>query len=1143
MRSDIWQHHKEEAFSRGFLIVPETLKANMERSYFSEDAERSLMLEEILSFRRFALRIAELAGGAGYSVVNPALEIHLLAQAIQELEDELQEYASLQNKPNYLSKIIDIIGDLWRYQINPTEIQEISKITAENGDLNLSKKLHDLALIMERFGDKLKTENFMPGDLLIDSLDKNLKLLLEQLEAVDYNYKNLNFPWKQYEFLQETTIWIHGFGISRNFTPQEFSILESLDKLVKEVIISAEADLVPEDNSQVETGKRQFVAGRQLIFSLISNYQNTKILKLENRQTQPEYEFHAFDKEQREARYIAGKIKELLFTEANLRPEQIGIALASNKQVLNLKLALEELEIPFYAADIDNVEYKHLSGFLRALIELIKYPDDIENVIKYIKQPYVGLTPDEQDELIEFYRSRGFRGFDAFEASKYSKNFNPGILEFSELSSDEEAEDDTAQDIDNDDDNGDGSELRGNPVEQKLEIFELAKKTLLEPKLLLEELKQAVTLKEYSQTLLDFIRSINLTNKVRIKVEELEKAESINEAEVEVKVWKALVKTLSDFMKIDSDAKLSVEEFIFYLQLSLSESNKNRIPANGNQVILGSFKQLANEELDVIFMVAADNSNIPQRSRKNSLLNSIDRLKINPYLEEPLPELDEQLLNVNVSDFYALLNFPSKIIISYTGGKGEEASILNNFRVSLGNKLIEHEGPLSFGDLSLSLPERAYTKLKLMNNYAGLQDYEKSIVAALNAYIDEHHQELNELWKSDSYGREMQKDGTLHINSALVERALGSNPLWSISRLEKYMKNPFAFFVEYLLQLKAKNYYKPESSGFGTLVHKVMEISQRTWQKILEDSIDAMSRDLSLKEILDQTDDELIAKYLLEAAFEDESLKLYFMPGDAYVSRFKAHLTALQGSIAQVRELIENDITWEPKYSEWSFGKGDKTFALKLENGDKLYIRGFADRVDISTKEQQFRIIDYKTGNKTVSYPNLYYGFDLQLPVYLAAYEALNIPFTAADAAYAVVQNFKKNYTDQTVVSIDDFIKEYLKQFKLRNLALESETLHKLMNHSLEKVREIAQMINSGEFSSAPKTSDKYQDPSRFCDYRAMAQLDRGYIRTEILPSLDDVVREYDPEIVETFGNRNNLKKNSFIYLMEKQENKDLIGE
>ena len=115
--------------------------------------------------------------------------------------------------------------------------------------------------------------------------------------------------------------------------------------------------------------------------------------------------------------------------------------MASNKQVLNLKLALDELKIPFYAADVENVEYKHLSNFLAALIELINYPDDIENVIKYIKHPYTGLSPDEQDELVEFYRSRGFKGYEAFDASKYSKNFNPGILEFSELSSDDEAED------------------------------------------------------------------------------------------------------------------------------------------------------------------------------------------------------------------------------------------------------------------------------------------------------------------------------------------------------------------------------------------------------------------------------------------------------------------------------------------------------------------------------------------------------------------------------------------------------------------------------------------------------------------------------------------------------------------------------
>ena len=60
---------------------------------------------------------------------------------------------------------------------------------------------------------------------------------------------------------------------------------------------------------------------------------------------------------------------------------------------------------------------------------------------------------------------------------------------------------------------------------------------------------------------------------------------------------------------------------------------------------------------------------------------------------------------------------------------------------------------------------------------------------------------------------------------------------------------------------------------------------------------------------------------------------------------------------------------------------------LELANGKKVKITGKIDRADSFTNEDGtfIRVVDYKTGNKTFKFTDVFYGLDVQLLVYLNA--------------------------------------------------------------------------------------------------------------------------------------------------------------
>ncbi len=1099
--AEISRHHRERPFARGFLLVPEQQKASMERLYFAANPEQTLMLEEVLSFRRFALRLAELGGGQGRSVMSPGLQTYYLGQMLNDLKPELTEFTEAMFRPSFLSRISEAIGDFLRYNVKPAMLLEAASAAEQEGERRFAARMRDYALLLETYQVRASEGNLLPGDLVLDDLASRLETLQAELELVGGDWASLRFPWHQYEFLRTSTIWIHGFGTSRSLTPQESRIVTSLNALCHEVLITAESDRLPSpDYSDVARGPASFRSGRHLLQSLQHDYTvMADFLPLPAKR--PRYEFHRFERQIDEVRRTAGEIRRLL-AEENLVPSSIGIALADAGAAPEMQQALKELAIPFYTSDTLRTAQGAFRNFLRALSDFLNRGWDQEFLMPLLRNHYMGIPAEKLDELENFWLARGIKGNLIWDEDRYAETWQPQAAAPQESEEDEESESIEEE----------AEELTFYDRAALLGMRELRDLTLGGLQKLFAKTRGQKSVSDFSKILLTYFAEEGIEERVKERSHALLQDDR-DEAEFEIKAWNEALSLLADFSVLEEESLLPLSDYLYYLGEALEQSGGRRIPATGNQVVLGSLQVLAQEHTDYLFVLGATETNLPGKGFQTSLLTQTDRLTFNRYFsDEILPESEEQHIYANESHLHGVLNLPSGLVsLSFTGAAERGAQIVSDLLQQTQGELHYHATPYSLRDPLLALPERAfaYSKSQAASGEHP-QPEDLTDLADLEAWLGENRQSLLKAW-GEPAGRKLLPNGQLHLDPALIRDSDGEAKVWSISQLERYSACPFSYYANNLLRLEERAEWTPDAASYGTLIHKVMEEQQRDWQDALaQEGYENAGQ--YWQAYLSTLNEEQILDYFTKAREEDPSLGLFWEKGTAYATRHKAARAALAGSMASVLEYAGSEGMWFPQYEEWAFGPETSNPFTVTQAGRTLTFRGCIDRVDLAKAAEgnsYVRLIDYKSGLKRVSYEDLYSGLDLQLPIYLQAFESLSEGESlAVDAAYAPVSPTVP-LSEAKPLATETANEKIIKGLKFSNLGLEVDALHKLMDKSLSRADELVTQMNQGDFSAQPRSSKPDKAPCRFCNFRMLCGIDRGRIRLRQTPRLDDLAASY----------------------------------
>ena len=293
--------------------------------------------------------------------------------------------------------------------------------------------------------------------------------------------------------------------------------------------------------------------------------------------------------------------------------------------------------------------------------------------------------------------------------------------------------------------------------------------------------------------------------------------------------------------------------------------------------------------------------------------------------------------------------------------------------------------------------------------------------------------------------------------------------------IEKYVANPYNYFIENVLGLRDENLPDESLSGLekGSILHKIVEkfCSSTIEHDYLELQINS-SQNIPLLN-LDFTKKEKYSKFLLNIA-EEEFEKIeyshpYFSAQKKSILGTKSHTGLLDIWLDFELTKLKTENPWRGAFFEFAFSE--------VEIMDKTKLSGRIDRIDLrkSDNKIEYLIYDYKLRkSNNISTRKEIENFEkFQLPLYIIATKIIfdkkfHTEFTSVGGIYQFLIPFhekgKSFLIEPTILSsMDGFSSEVLSQFK--NLKTwKKEEFNKILIEMPEKIKEINESIKSGTF-------------------------------------------------------------------------------
>lgn len=292
-----------------------------------------------------------------------------------------------------------------------------------------------------------------------------------------------------------------------------------------------------------------------------------------------------------------------------------------------------------------------------------------------------------------------------------------------------------------------------------------------------------------------------------------------------------------------------------------------------------------------------------------------------------------------------------------------------------------------------------------------------------------------------NYSREKE-----NLKIKTVEKLYKKDIYSSVSRLEKFQACHFNYFTNYVLKLKEKKEYKLSALDLGSIMHKVLE----DFSKFLIES------NIGFEDVLDGDGIIKLAKMQIDKSIDNIFESMY----ERYTSsaRYVYLKNKLKKGMSNVIKYISKSFVqseFRPLGFEIEFDS-NKLFApieVMLANGNKMYLRGKIDRVDIAKTNEitYLRVVDYKSSGKDLKLADVKDGVALQLMTYMAALlenkekiDDKNVVIPAA-VSYLTLNTDLLNLSE--CVDEDKISEKLIEKMKMKGIYLNNvEVLKKLDN-------------------------------------------------------------------------------------------------
>lgn len=994
---------KEKSEHKLILLVPEQFTLQAESDLISKRELSGIIRVEVLSFQRLAYKVLNEVGGIKRTNINELGKIMVLRKLFDECAQDLSVFSRASKQQGFLMNFCELISEFKKNDISYELLEAKSKLIED--DNLLKRKLQDISLIYKKFVDYLDGR-------YTDEEDK-LNLLIEKLEQSDY--------------FKGAEIWVDGFN---SFSSQEYKILEKLAIKSKKLNISLTLDeTLSRDYDMFNPVLGTYRKLRQIAER--NNIQEARTIVENNNTNRHEqlnflekelyaYPYNIYKKEVDRIHVFSGmnqytEIENVacqiivLVRDKGYRWRDIAVVCNNTETYIPIiKRVFSEYRLPIFLDEKRSIMNNPIIKFILSGLDIITKGLKYEDIFRLIKTGFSDLNKQEYELLENYVLKFGISG---------EKWFNDFIYE-----------DESLEDI--------------NSIRQRFitPIMNLKSKV-----------KNKTSVSELTKFVFEFLSEMNIEEKLSKLIEIQKSKGNLDFVNENTQIWNIVMEVFDQLVEILGDNKVSLRKYIKILEAGFSEFKVGIIPPTMDQILIGNLDRSKSHDIKALFVVGVNDGILPSNIEESGLL--LDEEKIT--MKEIGVEFNTDNETKSAEEKFAIYSSFTKpseyVFISYALSDNEGKALRPSMLIDRFKKLYKN---ITFSsDISRNRGE----ELDLITIP---QSTFKYLTEKLRHYVDGN--KIDEVWwdvynwyySNEEWEHKVKLiiDGLFHDNQQNYihedySRQLYDRPLKSsISRIEKFVNCPFSHFVNYGLKPQERRIHVLKSPDIGLLFHNSLEeftkelsLENLNWQDIKRDKAN---------EIVDRIIDRMVEDFHQGVLLSTHRYK-YLVNKLKRVSR---------RAIWTLTEHVKNG-EFVPYQYEVSFGDGPENkippIIIKLSNNEEIILEGRIDRVDIlkDNDGSYVKVIDYKSGNKSFSLSDVYYGIQIQLVVYLDALVS-NKDKVIKDELYpAGVFYFK---IDDPIINTEEddakiIEKEIFKQLKMNGIVLKDIKVAKAMDKNIEE--------------------------------------------------------------------------------------------
>lgn len=908
------------------LLVPELNSHQMERRLAEATENHGARTAEVLTFSRLADRVFAEVGGLAQQMLTPAGQLLTLQEAARRVQGGLSVWGGLADKPELLCETLRLVDECKTCAVSPEMLFDAAQ---ESEDAALSAKLSDLAQLLTAYERLCEQSLPDPRDRLTHLRDR--------------------LP--ESHVLAGAQVYLDGF---LGFTVQEIAVVEAM--LAAGVPLSA---AVTCDLSQPEI----FVTGCKTVKTL------TRMAKRHNKQVEridlgasqlsrpvglaaveaesllPVRGVHElasegvrlyaaaspFDECEHAAAYIRRKVRD----EGARYRDFVVAARDIEPYSAALSMAMARYDVPVFLAEKPDLLSRPPMALVMGALEAVRTGFRYEEMFSCLKTGLTSLTRDEVDRLENYVLTWNIRG------GAWERDWT---------------------------EHPDGYGL---PMDEHVrvvlsELNALRARAIAPFTDLRERLKGENPAADCVRALYDFLLAVDASQRMADRAAAHEQAGRLQLADEYRQLWEILVSAMEQFAWVCGETMLTAERFAQLFRLVLGEYDVGSIPVSLDRVTCGNIERVCGETVKYVILLGVNDGLIPKTTASASLLSDMDRDKLDALGVELKAYGAERLLMEQETLYRALACPSDELLLSYhtadaAGGETRPSYFIGTVRSLLPGVPLDAYQAQSVRDrLQAERPA-----VELACAYLS-GDRSPAVRAAYDFYQDDER-----VHRASAQRRGRGPLENLHT----IEGLYGKHLNLTASRVDTFYSCRFAFFMQYGLKAKPRKVARFDALETGTFLHYVLEHALAELGKAEGGAAAA-----------DETTVRRVCRAVVRQYVREELGGL-----ETRTARFRYLFGRLARTAEQILENVLEELRvsdFEPIDYEVDFSRGGDLPPVTCEDAEgDVSLSGKVDRVDgyIKNGRLYLRVMDYKSGKKSFSLSDIWYGLNMQLVIYLYA--------------------------------------------------------------------------------------------------------------------------------------------------------------